>query len=119
MFCLAAAGDSARPVNIGAPAVLDAARRHAIDPDLTVSEMAHEIGWSPRYVQAVLARARTSASDLIRAERLELARTRLASPVFADRNVADIATSVGFGSPSAFSSAFRRRFGGSPREFRS
>ncbi|MBB2891997.1 helix-turn-helix domain-containing protein [Flexivirga oryzae] len=123
LFCIAAVGDNAPPAGVGAPAVLEAVRRyvreHLTDPDLTVARMAREIGWSPRYVQAVLGQEGTTASDLIRTERLELARTRLASPAFADHSITDIANSVGYGSPSAFSSAFRGRFGGSPRDFRS
>lgn len=59
-----------------------------------------------------------TASELVRQERLELARLRLGSDDFRDQSIADVAVSVGFQSPSAFSAAFRRHFGVTPREFR-
>lgn len=122
LFCLALAGDSRLPES-SAHAVLDAVRRHVrqhvTDPELSVAATARAIGWSPRYVQALLAQLGTSPSELIRTERLELARARLANPAFASRSIASIAASVGFSSPSAFASAYRRHFGYSPRETRS
>jgi AraC-like DNA-binding protein len=122
LFCLAAAGETRLPEQPGASAVVDSVRRyvreHATDPELSVAAMAAAIGWSPRYIQSNLARHGTTASDLIRSERLELARTRLANPAFAAQTIASIAASVGFNSPSAFTSAYRRRFGYSPREAR-
>jgi AraC-like DNA-binding protein len=122
LFCLAVAGETRLPEQSGTSAVVDSVHRyireHAIDPELSVASMAAAIGWSTRYIQAILARGGTSASDLIRAERLELARIRLSNPAFAAHTVASIAASVGFNSPSAFSSAYRRRFGYSPREAR-
>lgn len=122
LFCLAAAGDQRMPLPYGGAAVLDAVRRyvrdHVTDPDLSVAVMCSAIGWSPRYVQAVLAREGTTATELIRCERLDLARARLGSPTFAAQSIADVAASVGFSSPSAFSSAFRLRFGTSPSEAR-
>lgn len=122
LFSLALAGESEIPVDTGADAVFAAVRRYirenATDPDLSIGSMAADISWSPRYIQAVLARNGTTATDLIRAERLELARTRLTSPAFAGHNVAAVGASVGFGSPSAFAAAFRRHFGVTPREVR-
>ncbi|MGW0712695.1 helix-turn-helix domain-containing protein [Streptomyces sp. NPDC002643] len=122
LFCLAAAGDEKMPSTSGTTAVLDAVRRyvreHVTDPDLSVAAMSSAIGWSSRYIQAVLAREGTTATELIRHERLDLARTRLSCPTFASQSIADVAASVGFSSPSAFSSAFRQHFGTSPREVR-
>ncbi len=122
LLCLAADGDEQLPDAADTQPVLEAVRRyireHATDPELTVAAMAHAIGWSLRYVQSVLARENLTARELIRIERLELARARLANPAFASRNVAAIAMSVGFTSPSAFSNAYRRHFGQSPRETR-
>jgi AraC-like DNA-binding protein len=123
LFWLAAAGETRLPEQSGATAVVDSVRgyvrEHATDPDLSVAALATAIGWSSRYIQAILARQGTSASELIRSERLELARTRLANPAFASHTVASIAASVGFNSPSAFTSAFRRHFGYPPRKARS
>ncbi|BBG00978.1 MULTISPECIES: helix-turn-helix domain-containing protein [Pseudonocardia] len=98
--------------------VLRYVREHATDPQLTVRSLAVALGWSRRHIQAVLARRGTTAIDLIRNERLDLARSRLASPRFAGRTIASIAHSVGFTSPSAFSHAFRQRFGCPPRDVR-
>ncbi|MBP2329018.1 AraC-like DNA-binding protein [Kibdelosporangium banguiense] len=121
LFCLAAVGDEHLPATSGA-AVRDAVRRyirqHATEPELTLPAIAAAIGWSPRYIQAVLARENTTATDLIRAERLELARNKLANPAFAAQTITAIATSVGFHSASSFSTAYRRRFGHCPRDTR-
>lgn len=122
LVALAAAGEETAPPRSGDAAVLAAVRRHvrrhATDLDFSVGSMATAIGWSSRYVQAVLARAGMTASELVRQERLELARLRLGSDDFRDQSIADVAMSVGFQSPSAFSAAFRRHFGVAPREFR-
>lgn len=122
LFSLAVVGDSQVPLETGGDAVYAAVRRYirenATDPDLSIGSMAADISWSPRYIQAVLARHGTTATDLIRTERLELARTRLTSPAFARHNVAAVGASVGFGSPSAFAAAFRRHFGATPRDVR-
>lgn len=93
-------------------------REHAVDPDITVASMSAAIGWSVRQVQAVLFRAGTTASELIRSERLELARLMLTNPAFASHDVSRIAGSVGFGSASAFSTAYRRHFGVTPSDTR-
>lgn len=119
LFCLAAVGDEHLPAASGA-AVRDAVRHyirlHATEPDLTLPAIAAAIAWSPRYIQAVLARENTTVTDLIRAERLELARNKLANPAFARQTIAAIATSVGFQSASSFSTAYRRHFGQCPRD---
>ena len=122
LFCLAAVGDERGPAAWGGPVVLEAVHRyvreHVTDPELSVGAMAGAIGWSTRYIQSVLARESTTASELIRNERLDLARTRLTSAAFNSYSIADVAVSVGFSSPSAFSAAFRQRVGSSPREVR-
>ncbi|PKW00028.1 AraC family transcriptional regulator [Amycolatopsis echigonensis] len=120
LFCLARDGATAEPSAGGT--VLDAVRRHirehATDPELSVSAIATAVGWSTRYVQTVLARAGTTPTELIRRERLDLARTRLSNPTLAGQTIAAVAASVGFASPSAFSHAYREHFGCSPRETR-
>jgi AraC-like DNA-binding protein len=93
-------------------------RRHAEDSDLNVATIAHALGWSTRYIQNVLTAADTTARDLIRRERLALARRRLASPEWAGHSVASIAYSCGFGSHASFSTAFRQEFHQTPSEAR-
>ena len=101
-------------------ATVMAVRRHVIehiaDRDLSLADVASAVGWSPRYVQLALARHDTTLRELLRQERLELARNRLAGKP--GLPVAVVAASVGFRSPSAFSSAYRRHFGYAPTETR-
>ena len=93
-------------------------RRHAGDRDLNVAGIARALGWSTRYIQDVLKAADTTSRDLIRSERLQLARTRLASATWAGHSIAQITYSCGFGSHASFSTAFRQEFGMTPRDAR-
>lgn len=93
-------------------------RLHACDRDLNVAGIARALGWSTRYIQDVLQAADTTSRDLIRAERLHLARTRLASASWAGHSIAQITYSCGFGSHASFSTAFRQEFGMTPRDAR-
>lgn len=91
-------------------------REHAADPDLSGERVARVVGWSLRHVQAVLRRAGTTPSDLIRDTRLELARARLAGPD--RRTIAAIAHASGFRTADAFERAFRRRYRSTPSAYR-
>ncbi|MFI5841202.1 AraC family transcriptional regulator [Catenuloplanes sp. NPDC051500] len=93
-------------------------RRHADRPELSIAVIAGALGWSPRYLQDVLRDAGTTARDLIRAERLRLARTRLGSPAWGGRSIAQIAYACGFASHAVFTTAYRREFGETPRDTR-
>ena len=122
LLCLAAegAGDSApaaRRREVEAQ-VRQYVRRHAADPDLSITGIARVLGWSVRYLQDVLQAAGTTSRDLIRSERLRLARTRLASSAWDDRSIAQIAHASGFASHASFATAYRREFGSTPRETR-
>jgi len=59
----------------------------------------------------VLQASGTTARDLVRSQRREPARTRLADRGWADVTVADTASASGSSTRSAFSSAFRAEFG--------
>jgi AraC-like DNA-binding protein len=117
LAALAAAGAARAPVAQQA-SVVDAVRgyvrAHAHEPDLDVHRVARALGWSSRHVQGVLQASGTTARDLIRTQRLELARTRLRSRQWADVTVADIAAASGFSTHSMFSTAFRAEFGTTP-----
>lgn len=119
LVCLAAGGatDSA-PAEQRATVEAEIRRhvRHACDPDLNVAGIARALGWSTRYIQEVLKAADTTSRDLIRRERLHLARTRLASASWAGHSISEIAYSCGFGSHASFSTAFRQEFGMTPRD---
>ena len=122
LVCLAAEGDvAAAPA--GQRATVEAGirryvREHVCDDDLDVTAIARALGWSTRYVQQVLQAAGTTPRELIRTERLNLARTRLAGAGWATTSIAQIAHSCGFPSHAAFSTAFRAQFGMTPREAR-
>lgn len=122
LVCLAAEGatDSA-PAGQRATVEADIRRyirRHASEDDLDTTVIARALGWSTRYIQQVLQAADTTSRELIRRERLHLARTRLASASWAGHSVAQIAHSCGFGSHASFSTAFRHEFGMTPRDAR-
>ncbi|WP_280262375.1 helix-turn-helix domain-containing protein [Nocardia wallacei] len=103
-------------------AVESAARRyihgHAGDRDLTVARLAEALGWSVRQIQLAFRATGTSASEVIREERLRLARDRLRNPAYRQRSVSAIASDLGFDSVSSFTKAFHRRFGATPGRFR-
>ena len=93
-------------------------RRHASDASLDAAALAAALGWSLRYVQAVLREAGTTPSEIIRQERVKLARSLLTSPSHQHVPVSRISAECGFRSHAAFSAAFRRELGRSPSEAR-
>ncbi|WP_280235174.1 helix-turn-helix domain-containing protein [Nocardia cyriacigeorgica] len=93
-------------------------RRHAEDPDLATAAIARALGWSVRQIQLALQQAGTTPRELIREERLQIAYARLRSPAYRHISITDIALSLGFGSVSSFSTAFRHRFGAKPSSVR-
>ena len=122
LVCLAAEG-GADSAPAGQRALVEAQarryiRQHACDPELDVAQIARALGWSARYVQQVLQASGTTARDLIRQERLQLARSRLASASWAAASVSEIAHACGFGGHAAFTTAFRRQFGRTPSDIR-
>ena len=120
LVCLAAEGDTA-----GAPAahrdlvesdIRRYVRQHAHQSDLDVTVVAKALGWSDRYVQQILQAAGTTVRDLIRHERLQLARVRLAHA--GNSSISQIARACGFSSHSTFATAFRKEFGVTPSDAR-
>jgi AraC-like DNA-binding protein len=93
-------------------------REHASDLTLDGAAVAAALGWSLRYVQAVLKEVGTTPSELIRQERVKLARSLLSSPANQHVSLSRISAECGFKSHAAFSAAFRREFGMSPSEAR-
>ncbi|MQY24828.1 helix-turn-helix domain-containing protein [Nocardia aurantia] len=92
---------------------------HAGDPGLTGATVARALGWSVRQVQLALQQAGTTPRELIREHRLRLAADRLRHPAYRHQSITDIALDLGFGSISAFSTAFRQRFDTTPSDLRS
>lgn len=93
-------------------------RAHAADPELTGAVIAQDLGWSLRQVQLALQHSGTTPRELIREERLRLARRLLQDPSHAHLPITDLAYAAGFSSPSALSTAFRHRYGTTPSELR-
>lgn len=88
------------------------------DPDLTLDAVADELGVSKRYIHALLARTGSSFVQTLNAVRLDAAARLLADPRGAALPVAEIACRSGFLDPGYFARLFRRRFGVSPRGWR-
>ncbi|MEU6562840.1 helix-turn-helix domain-containing protein [Nocardia nova] len=121
LLCMHIVGD--HPTETGHLARIEAAvrrhiRSHAADPELNGAAVARALGWSVRQIQAALQAGGTTPRELIKAERLRLAHSRLRDPAFAHWSIGDLAIGLGFGSASSFSTDFRRRFGASPRDVR-
>jgi AraC-like DNA-binding protein len=93
-------------------------RKRSDDPAFNTAELANELGWSVRQLQAATQWAGTTPSMLIREARLTRARIRLSSLDFRDISVSDIAYGCGFGSLTAFNAAFRSAFGMRPKDAR-
>ncbi|MET9898726.1 helix-turn-helix domain-containing protein [Streptomyces sp. NPDC006446] len=122
LLCMLATGDDrpdgARHLTGVETVVRRHVREHAADPGLTGTSMARALGWSLRQVQLALQHAGTTPRDLIREERLRLVRERLRCGDCEHLTITDLAYASGFSSASALSTAFRQRFGVSPREMR-
>jgi AraC-like DNA-binding protein len=122
LVCMTAEGDTAaappRQSVVVEAEIRRYIRQHASEEDLNVTTIAAALGWSSRYVQQVLRSASTTSRDLIRRERLHLARARLTAPGWTGSSIAQVAHSCGFGSHAAFSTAFRKEFGMTPLEAR-
>ena len=88
-------------------------------PGLSTEDVAEHLDITPRYVQMALAAEGMTPSDYLRACRLEAARRLLSSSALAERSITEIAFECGFTSSAHFSTEFRKRFGKSPREYRS
>lgn len=122
LVCMLAAGDD-QPDARGHLGEVEAmvrryVRGHASEPGLTGTSMARALGWSLRQIQLALQRAGTTPRDLIREERLRLVRDRLQRADCEHLTITDLAHASGFSSASTLSTAFRQRYGVSPREMR-
>lgn len=91
----------------------------AHDPALDGPELAARLGWSLRHVQAQLHLHGTTPSDLIREERLKLARARLKDPGSCGLSIGQIATASGFRDLGTFSNSYQRQYGERPSATRS
>ena len=91
---------------------------HLHDPELALSDVASEIGISPRYASDLMADEQISFRSYVQIQRLERCKRDLSDPAQAARHVSDIAFAWGFNDLAHFSRIFKQRFGASPREWR-
>ena len=91
--------------------------QHLTDPDLTPESIAGAHAVSLRQLYRVCSEAGLSLEQWVIEQRLELARTELASPAGRRRTIAAVAHGVGFADPSHFARRFKRAYGLTPREW--
>ena len=113
---LAGSGEPGRPRRIDE--LTAAARTRLGDPDFGIGELAAAFGISARTVQSTFRAAGVTFSGWLLAERLDLARDRVASHAWSARSIAQIAAASGFRDPAHFHRAFRARFSATPGDFR-
>ncbi|MEO8686022.1 MAG: helix-turn-helix transcriptional regulator, partial [Devosia sp.] len=85
--------------------------------DLSVADIARQMGCTPRYVFKAFQAEQTTPSDYLWQCRLERARDCLMQGE-AGRSISDIAFALGFSSSAHFSRAFRQRYDSAPRDYR-
>ena len=98
--------------------ILSRIRRDFADPDLAPDTVAANLSISTRYLQALLARRGTSFVREVSGARLDQARDLLGDPHGRHVTIAEIAFRCGFLDPGYFARQFRKRFGVSPRDWR-
>jgi AraC-like DNA-binding protein len=81
----------------------------------SLADIASELAMSERSVQRSLSEESTSYREIVDEVRKDLALAHLSRP---GASAADVAFLLGFSEPSAFTRAFRRWTGSSPRQFR-
>jgi AraC-like DNA-binding protein len=91
---------------------------HLADPELRPASVAAALGVSERKLHLAFEPTGTSFAEFVRRRRLAECKAALASPVAADRSVADIAFGWGFQSLATFYRAFQREYGIAPQEVR-
>lgn len=87
------------------------------DPSLSVSALAQAFGVTSRHVHRIFTEFGATPSNYILENRLNLAAARLRNSKDT-ANIIDIAFDSGFSDCTAFSRAFRKRYGLSPRDYR-
>ena len=89
------------------------------DPEYTAAKLAEEIGCNARYISAVVhLRYRDNFSQLINDFRIKEPMYMITDKHFADLKMEDIALATGFANRQCFYSAFFRKNGMTPLEYR-
>ena len=97
--------------------VLAYARAHLAEPDLGPARIAAAHNVSLRQLYKACAAGGVHLEQWLIGERLEMARSRLASPSGRQRPIAVTAAACGFPDPSHFARRFRGAYGMTPREW--
>ncbi len=92
---------------------------HLPEPAMGPTEIANAVGISVRHLHRLFLQKDSTVAEYIRERRLERCQKDLCDPRFSDRNITEIAFFWGFSDSAHFSRCFKRRFGVSPRLFRS
>ena len=88
-------------------------------PEYTAAKLAEEIGCNARYISAVVhLRYRDNFSQLINDFRIKEAMYMITDKHFADLKMEDVARATGFANRQCFYSAFFRKNGMTPLEYR-
>ncbi|QBF33032.1 helix-turn-helix domain-containing protein [Thalassococcus sp. S3] len=93
-------------------------RRHFHHHDLNAKQLGLHFGLSVRRVHQLFEPTGQSVSEFINEIRLDQAAAHLSDLSAPQRLIADLAWSVGYSDPSYFNRRFRRRFGCTPRAYR-
>jgi AraC-like DNA-binding protein len=88
---------------------------HFEEPGLTIADVAHEQGVSPRHLQRIMESAGMTFTGRVTELRLQRALALLREQHGRERRIADVALQVGFSDISYFNRQFRSRFGDTPR----
>jgi AraC-like DNA-binding protein len=89
------------------------------DPEYTAAKLAEEIGCNARYISVVVhLRYRDNFSQLINDFRIKEAMYMITDKHFADLKMEDVAKATGFANRQCFYSAFFRKNGMTPLEYR-
>jgi two-component system response regulator YesN len=83
--------------------------------DLSLDNVADELGYSVSYISAILKKHDTSFTKCLTAVRMDKAKALLANP---NNKMATIASEIGYEDPYYFSHCFKKYFGVSPMEYR-
>lgn len=86
--------------------------------DVTAAGLSARHRLSPRYIRKLFEGENASLSRFVLGQRLARVHRMLGDPRYADRTVAAVALSAGFGDVSTFNRQFRRRFGATPTDVR-
>lgn len=92
---------------------------HLAEPTLSPVEVASATGISLRHLHRVFSATDGTMGDYVRERRLEHCRKDMMDSSFRARTITEIAFRWGFSDAAHFSHAFRKRYGTSPRAFRS